>query len=77
MCSLIELNALVKNLNIVDSELQHVNVEELGFDHPLCSGDILKSKNAIIEICKEFIKNEETNFSVDKFDTVNGIEFEK
>lgn len=87
----------------VETELHDIKVEELGFDHPLCSGilDIrsepftkmptslcnifqepfqkykLKQNNTILNMCGEFVKDEEGKIGSKEYDIVRNVEFGK
>ncbi|CAG8740217.1 5728_t:CDS:2, partial [Dentiscutata erythropus] len=41
----------------IDLELQHANVEKLGFDHPLCSGILNITLEPFTKILKSFHKS--------------------
>ncbi|GET57733.1 hypothetical protein GLOIN_2v1787252 [Rhizophagus irregularis DAOM 181602=DAOM 197198] len=46
----------------IEMELEEINVENLGFNHPICS----EQNHEIMEACKEFIQNEESKINMDE-----------
>ncbi|GBB88671.1 hypothetical protein RclHR1_15220012 [Rhizophagus clarus] len=46
----------------IETELEEINVENLGFNHPICS----EQNHDIIEACKVFIQNEESKINIDE-----------
>ncbi|GBC33172.2 hypothetical protein GLOIN_2v1766729 [Rhizophagus irregularis DAOM 181602=DAOM 197198] len=68
--SLSEMKALCINGSVsyertmwerIEMELNNVNVENLGFDHPICSGN-----HVILDICKDFIQKKESKINEDE-----------